>query len=197
MATGKSRLQYTAEGSVTLDGAPFGGPVDVCEDPDPPFDWLAALELPKDWALLDRLSEYQSFSDRFVRFVLADESPTRFPGAPRLRPRAYRYHPHGMVHLTLEHIGYNIGAVWSIEPGLPDEVPNADGYFLVGSARLYDSALADAAWRGIHSGIFGHVCAVLGRAPQDLFGSGAVLEVAVINRPGCPGARILKTWGNC
>jgi len=190
---GRSRLQFSANGSATLDGVRFGRPSDTFEDHEPVFDWLQALGLPKDWDQLDRLSAYEGFSDRFVRFILADESPTRFPGSPRLKPQCYRF-PDRPLGLTLAHLGYNIGQVFAIVPGDSKDVPSAEGYFLVGTARLFDSALADAAWRGMATGIFGHVCGVLLRQDHEPLGAGELFEVALSERPGCPGARILKAW---
>ncbi len=192
---GKSMLQISKDGHALLDGYRLGMPSDVWEDPEPPFDWLAALSLPKDWDELDRLSEFHGFSNRYVRFVLADESKTRFPGSPRMNPKSYRYPDRRRpAQLTLGHLGYTIGEVYAIEPGSPSEVPTADGFFLVGIGRFFDSELATAAWEGISRGIFAHVCTVLLRTENEQFGSGQILEVAIIDRPGCPGARILRYW---
>lgn len=192
---GRSQLQFSADGTATLGGVHFGCPSDTFEDPEPPFDWLQALDLPKDWEQLDRLSEYQGFSDRFLRCIIADESPTRFPGSPRLCPQSYRL-PDQPVGLTLAHLGYNIGVVWAMELKAPHEVPETEGHCLLGSVRFLDSELADAAWQGIQRGIFRHVCGVLKRQGEEPFGSGELLEVALIDRPGCPGARILASWDN-
>ena len=67
---------------------------------------------------------------------------------------------------------------------------------MVGIAELYDSPLADFAWLGLERKIFTHVCAVLNQTPEDPFGTGDLVEIALVSEleAGCPGAKILRTW---
>ncbi|MEP6890612.1 MAG: hypothetical protein ABI955_07960 [Nitrospirota bacterium] len=71
-----------------------------------------------------------------------------------------------------------------------------EGDCVVGQAELYDSPLADIAWRGLERKIFSHVCAVVSQTPEDPFGTGDLVEIALVSEPeaACPGARVLKTW---
>ena len=67
---------------------------------------------------------------------------------------------------------------------------------MIGEAQLYDSPLADIAWRGLQQGIFSHTCAVLAQEPDESDGTGSLAEIALVSEAeaACPGVRILKTW---
>jgi hypothetical protein len=131
---------------------------------------------------------------------VADESPTLLPGAIRLQPKQYLFYPRGQM-LTMAHLGFAIGVldrVWLAEPG-EIESGLVDGSAILGEATLYDSALADAAWRGIQQGIFGHTCGVvkfmrLTRPSGFVWKKDLLMEVAILDRPGCQNARILRKW---
>lgn len=157
-------------------------------------DWLAELGLPKDWNALDAMARPSGLSERRFRALIGDESPTRFRGAFRYRPSEWKVQAGGQ-RLTLAHLGYIVGLFEHVWYGHPEEAPHAEGTFLMGQARLYDSRLADAAWEGIRRGIFGGVCAVVVRPADAEPGTGELVEVALaeLDQVGQPAARIVET----
>lgn len=194
-------LQFTqnASGDWSVEGMP-GTPTLAIEETRPVRDWLAELDIPKDWAKIEAMAQPRGLSARHLRFIVADESPTLLPGAIRLQPKQYLFHHNGQM-LTMAHLGFAIGIldrVWLAEPG---EVASCEveGSAILGEATLYDSALADAAWRGIQQGIFGHACGVvkfmrLTRPSGFVWKKDLLMEVAITDLPGCLNAKILKGW---
>lgn len=208
------QLEQRQAGGWGLAGMP-DAVMEMVEDDEPVRDWLAELGLPKDWDALERLAQPQGLSARRFRCIVADESPTTFPGGFRLQPAKIWWRDR--LLLTLAHLGFFVGAVEWIYHGLPraaladqdlmgvlrpgaklflePDEPEPEGLFIVAQMCLYDSKLADAAWVGIRRGVFGHVCAVLMRVPATAEpGTGELVEIAIGDRPGCPGARILRFW---
>ena len=192
------QLRQQADGAWTV-GLEGVTRVDTIDEQEPPRDWLAELDLPKDWSKLEAMARPRGLSARRVRCIIGDESPTCFPGAWRYRPQAWTYADD--LNVTLGHLSFIVGRVEHVYPGSRDQwaaekqkVDGATGEFVIGEVRLYDSDLADAAWEGIRQGIFGHVCAILVRSTTAPLGTGELLEVALTDRPACPGARILETW---
>ncbi len=184
-------------GTVAVDGIP-GVQVDTVEavltiEGQPVRDWLVELGLPKHWETLEAMATPRGYSKRWVRFVVGDESRTAFPGKWRQVPRLWRYHRSGYL-LTLAHLPFVLGVCHTVWRGNPEEAPGAEGACVLSEARLYDSDLADAAWRGIQQGIFIGVSPILERRGMDPQGGGAILEIGLTDQPVCPGARILKTW---
>ncbi|WP_447979029.1 hypothetical protein [Candidatus Nitrospira bockiana] len=206
------QLQQHPDGTCTVAGMP-GITVEVNQDPEPVRDWVSELQLPADLGdysspelrrRYEPLARPRGLSNRRLWLIVVDETPPRIPAA--------RQHPHqlsfalGGQLLTLEHLGFAIGVCEDIVPGVPssDEwyehaaaiqrVPEAVGAFIVGTARLYNSALADAAWLGLERGIFGHVCPVIFRATGEPAGTGELVEIALTHRPVFPGSRVLKWW---
>ncbi len=196
-------LQYTqnTQGGWAVDQMPNTATFTVA-DVEPVRDWLAELELPKDWAKLETLAQPQrGMSTRRLRFILADESLTIMPGIQRFKPKQWVFFPGESYCFTLAHLGFVIGTVDSIWRAKPEELEQntVEGAAILAEATLYDSPLADAAWRGIQLGIFGHACGVvrMWRAPLPdggEFAKDELLEVALTDRPGCPNARIIRTW---
>lgn len=170
-------------------------------------EWERTLELPiyqqhwEEWAVPRGMSRRQ------LRFVLCDESPTKQVGSWRIQPGRIRFAEplsQGGFLLTLGHSGFCIGVVYALTlatketiPLLGLDVPDwVEGDCLIGQAVLYESKLADAAWRGTQQGILNRVCAVVFMEPNEPPGTGALVEVALVSEAeaACPGARILKTW---
>lgn len=158
----------------------------------------------EEWA---ELAKPQGLSGRMVRFVLADESVTRFHGNPRLQPTKIALPPTAVCHLEFGHRGFLVGVVSAFFPGYLDyradlkqiglEVPSfVEGDCILAQAQLFASPLADKAWEAIERGIFTHVCPLLLRNDTEPLGTGRLVEVSLTTGeyPGCPGARILKTW---
>lgn len=188
-------IDVQPNGGVSVYG-PDGGhaaSVDVVQESGPVRDWMKELCLPKDWGALDVLARPDGFSSRMIQFVLIDQSPTRYPGGWCFEPQRWTYDPYGQL-LTLGHLGLVIGACEHIRAGHRDEAPHAQGHFLIGQARLYNSKLARAAWLGILDGIFPYVSAIVARPADEPPGGGRMLEVGITDDPGCLGARVLKTW---
>lgn len=187
--------------------------VEAVEENGPPRNWLNELGLPANHEDLEILARPRGLSARRLSFILVDESPTRFPGQPRLNPEKIGLPP--AVQLELGHIGYAIGTVDYFAPLLqsrklsssddpvllqgiaPSATPfSPEGDFIFAIAKLFDSPLAEAAWRGVEEGIFTHACPIIYRRPDEPAGGGVLIEVSVVGQefPGCPNARILRRW---
>ncbi len=127
-----------------------------------------------------------------------------------LQPTRIRFQP-GRYLFTLGHTGFVIGDCYVLTLLLKDSVGRAllpttldlpdfedlvEGDCIIGQALLYDSALADIAWRGLQQDIFSHACAVLLQEPDDPDGASGLAEIALVSEveAGCPGARVLKSW---
>jgi hypothetical protein len=160
----------------------------------PRVDWCAELGIPymDEPEKLETMATARGFSARGFSCILLDESPTRFPGAWRHRVREITYRAGDHYLLTLSHTGLVIGSVGNIRLGVPGEVDGVEGDFLMAQARLYDSALADRAWNGIMLSLFAMVCPIIARTPTAPVGTGELVEVALGDVGGCPGARITK-----
>jgi hypothetical protein len=166
-------------------------------------DWQTELSLPtyaEEWA---QWAEVRGMSTRSVRFIVMDQSESRLPGHTRLTPQTVTLPD--TVPLELGHSGFLIGVVHAFVTGfdevramIPDlfniEIPDPqpEGDYIIGTARLFDSPLANAAWRGLQRGIFSHVC------PMVLTAERVETLVQVTLTPGdyvgCTGARVLATW---
>lgn len=189
----------TADGTVGVASHP-GVPTIVPEETELLRDWLAELDLPKDWPQLEALAQPRGLSRRRLRFIIADEGPTLFPGGRRLQPKRHLFYPHGQV-FALAHLGFAIGqmtAVWLAEPKDLEGI-EYERSALLGEAVLYDSRLAERAWKGIEEGIFAHVCGTskimtLTQRSGAVWQKDLLLEVALIDRPACQNAKILKAW---
>ena len=187
------RPQQDATGAWHVPGLGSLGEMHTIEEDGLPRDWLEDLNLPRNWDDLELLATADAFSSRWVRFILFDESVTRFQGRFRMQPRRIGHMTDG-IPLTLGHLALVVGECRNVRLARPGEIPDVEGYALIGEAQFYESALALAAWVGIQRKIFGHVCAVVLKTPDMVVGTGGVGEVAVVDVPGCPGARILETW---
>lgn len=166
--------------------------------------WQQELGLPysfEEWEALARLRTDRPHGE--VTFVLMDESPTRLPGQPRLRPKQVLVSP--VCALELAHSGFVIGTVDAYVMGIDEgrtthpawfTVPlpsDLEGDVIVGHARFFDSAMAEAAQEGLARGIFTHVCPVLWTPTGAVLGTGALVQVSLVpgDFPGCPRARVL------
>ena len=175
-------------------------------------DWISELHLPRSSRDLEALARASGMSARGLQFVLMDESPTRLPGHPRLRPEQITLPTFG-CQLEFGHLGFIIGVVGlfvlrspkvpsseepeqlrSIEPFSMPFTP--DGHFVLAQAWLYNSPLAEAAWLGITRGIFTHVCPVVFRSSDAPADSGTLVQVSLVpgDFPGCANARVLRRW---
>ena len=77
------------------------------------------------------------------------------------------------------------------------EIPaSVEGDCIIAQAQLFDSPLAEKAWKALERGIFTHVCPMILRDNREPLGTGMLVEVSLAtdDNPGCPGARILKHW---
>ncbi|HSL03726.1 MAG TPA: hypothetical protein VK901_09335 [Nitrospiraceae bacterium] len=206
-----SPIQYVhqPDGRITLEGLPNVAVQVIAEQGAVQGrDWQRELGLPtyhEEWEAMARPRSLTS--GRTIRFVLMDESQTRFPGHPRLQPHRVML-PYPMrCPLTLSHTGFVVGTVYSflliseqdhealkrMAIDLPDFT---EGQWILSEAELFSSALADKAWQGLQEQIFSHTCPVLLAKPGEPIGAGELIEVALTpgDYPGCPGARVLKTW---
>ena len=148
----------------------------------------------------DALAIAQELSGRFVRFVLCDQSRTKHLGNYPLQPAGIRLQP-ARYPLTWGHRGYVIGFCFPVmlHPHESAGVDRPDfvlGDCIIGVAELFDSKLADMAWTGLARKMFSHTCAVLNQKPDDPFGAGDLVEIALVSEAeaACPGARVLRTW---
>jgi hypothetical protein len=135
-------------------------PVEAIADGGSVPAWLEALGLPASYAALEPLAVADGWSERRIRFVVADEGPHRLPHRGPFRPEEWVYDLDRMP-LTFAHVPLVIGEVEEIRIGLAREAPFAVRQFGIGTARLYHSPLADAAWQGIVRGIFAHTSPAL------------------------------------
>lgn len=156
-------------------------------------DVLTELGIEKSMARLEEMAKPRGFSWRRMTFVVADESPTRLPGHWRQRPQDYTYPPSGLP-LTFGHTHLLIGVCQQVWLGQPNEITGVEGACLVGDALLYDSDLADAAWRGIAQGLFTGVCPVAIRPTTDPPGAGQIMAIGLSEDPWCPNAKIVRVW---
>mgnify|MGYP001619823558 CR=1 FL=1 len=189
----KIELQAGSEPQLSFAGVSIIGPVDTVPEDGPVRDWFQELGLPKDWEQLDHLAQPRDFADRFARVIVVDESQTRFPGAWRFRPSEIAFQQGGCL-LTLAHLGLVIGQCIFLHVNPAGAVPEAEGMCLTATVTFYDSDLATAAWRGIASNIFTHVSAIVVRPPEAPPGGGELIEIGLVDSPGCPGARVLRWW---
>lgn len=206
-----SRIQYIhqPDGRVTLDGLP-NVTVAIIQEQGivEGRDWQHELGLPTYFEEYEEMARpRRSTSGRRLRFVLMDESVTRLPGNPRLQPSRVLLPFPTRVPLTISHTGFIVGSVYSFLLGseaeeeafkkVGIEPPDfAEGHWILSEAELFDSPLADKAWQGLQQQIFTHTCPVLFRKPDEPIGGGELVEVALTpgDYPGCPGARVMKTW---
>lgn len=169
-------------------------------------DWQQELGLPTYFEQWEIAAQVRGMSNRSVRFILMDQSESRLPGHPRLNPQAVTLPK--TCPLEVGHSGFLVGFVHAFITGfdemrelvpqlydieIPD--PKPEGDYIVGTARLYDSQLADVVWQGIKQKIFSHVCPMI-FAPAESPDMQRLAQVSLAcgDYPGCPGARILKTW---
>lgn len=202
----KSPFQYLhrSDGTIGLVGLPHVK-LDLIEGQGKVVgrNWQHELNLPTYQEEWDEMAEVRGMSNRAVRFIVMDESASRLPGHPRLNPQAIMLPK--TCPLELGHSGFVVGFVHSFVCGFDElrawtpelfgiEVPLdvIEGDYIVGTARLYDSQLSDAAWQGIQRKIFSHVCAMTFMAD----GKESLVQVSLVcgDFPGCENARILKTW---
>lgn len=192
----KSLIQFLhqSDGSIVLDGRP-DVELQVIEDQGHVVgrNWQDELGLPKYQEEWEALAQVRGMSGRHIRFVLMDESPLRLPGHPRFDPTAVILPDH-CCPFELGHSGFVVGVVYGflVAPvALPFE---PTGSYIMGYARLFDSALADAAWEGLCQGIFGHVCENTWRA--DVHEPWRVVQVTLTpgDYAGCPGTKIVTWW---
>lgn len=156
-------------------------------------DWLAELDIPKDWDKIEAMARPRGFGWRRLTFIIADESPLHFPGQPRLRPGTWTFRESGQM-LILAHLQFAVGVlqrVWLAQPG---EVTDVEGQAILGEAALYNSPLAEATWLGIQRGIFTGVSPIVIRNLTDPFGGGELLEVGIGDNHIGPKAKLLRTW---
>lgn len=206
----KSLLQqyvHQPDGTITLEGFP-GITCEVIEAQGRVTgrDIEAELGLPQYFEEWEELAKPRGLSSRQLRFILMDESETRFPGQYKLQPQQVALPT--TCHLEFGHRGFVVGIVSAFILGFDDrraqipalfgvELPkDTEGDYIVGQATLMDSPLADKAWDALQLGIFTHVCPLIFRTPDEPVGTGHLVEVSVTtgDYPGCPGARVLKTW---
>lgn len=206
-----SRIQYVhqPDGRVTLDGLPNVIVETIQEQGTVEGrDWHHELALPTYFEEYEEMALPRSSTNRRrFRFVLMDESATRFQGNPRLQPHRVLLPFPMRCPLTLSHTGFIVGSVYSFLlvseedkvalKSLGIEPPDfTEGKWILSEAELFDSPLADKAWQGLQQQIFTHTCPVLFRKPDEPTGGGELVEVALTpgDYPGCPRARVLKMW---
>lgn len=194
------------DGTITVKGLP-GVKLDVIHEQGSATarDIERELGLPTYFEEWDILAKPQGLSWRMVRFILADESVTRFQGNPRLQPRKMVLPK--TCNLEFAHRGFVVGIVSTFFLDFTDyredlkhigaEIPaSVEGDRIIAQAQLFDSPLAEKAWEALERGIFTHVCPMILRDNREPLGTGMLVEVSLAtdDNPGCPGARILKHW---
>lgn len=183
---------YTA----SVLGVPVSN-VEIVPDDGVVFDWLEALDIPKDWERIAAMAVPHGMSQRRLQYIACDHSVTKLQGKYRFQPERIAFIRDGLP-LTLGHLGYVIGACELLHRGDPREIADTsaqvEGTFILGEARLFNSDLAAAAWRGIQEGIFKFVSIVVARPSEEAAGGGEIIEIGVTDSPGCHNAKILKTW---
>lgn len=202
----KSPYQYShnPDGSIGIVGLPNIQVLTVAEQGCVRGrDWQTELSLPTYAEEWEQMAEVVGMSNRGLRFIVMDQSPSRLPGHPRLNPKTIVLP--AQCPLELGHTGFVIGFVYRFTTAFDDvrdlvpslfnvEVPLdlIEGDYVIAEAVLFDSPLADAAWEGLQLGIFSHTCAMTFMAD----GVESLVQVTLTcgDFPGCPGARILKTW---
>jgi len=172
-------------------------------------EWWNELRLPtyrEDWEAIARA---KGLSLRRITFVLLDEAEARLPGHPRFNPERIILPP--SCPLELGHTGFVVGlACFSPEFILPrggkpvdpslSLPPDLEGGCILGTALLFDSPLADAAWLGLQRGIFSHVCPTLSKpsvvpaayAEYADYWALQQVSLATSDYPGLVHAKILK-----
>lgn len=205
----KSLLQqyvHHQDGSITIEGLP-GVTCEVIQEQGSVIgrDLERELGLPHWYEEWEEMATPKGLSRRQLRFVLMDESPTRFPGQYRYQPQQITLPP--TCYLEFGHRGFVVGVVSVFVLGFRDNldtltrmglaVPaDVEGDYLIGQATLFESPLAEKAWDALQRDIFTHVCPALLRQPDELAGTGRLMEVSLTtdDYPGCPGAKILTYW---
>ena len=198
---------HAPDGTITVEGLP-GVTCEVIEEQGRVTgrDIEAELGLPKYFEEWEELAKPRGLSRRQLQFILMDEAETRLPGHYRFQPQRVMLPP--TCHLEFGHRGFIVGIVSTFLLGFDElraqipalfdvELPKElESDYIVGQATLLDSPLADKAWDAIQLGIFTHVCPLILRAPGEPTGTEQLVEVSLTtgDYPGCPGARIMKTW---
>jgi hypothetical protein len=209
MISAYQQFEHHADGTITVKGFPDLA-VEVIADQGRVVgrDIEKELRLPKyrdDW---EHLATSRGLSARQCRFVLMDESETRFPGQPRLRPQQIMLPT--TCYLEFAHRGFIVGVVNAFLLGFDEQrtsLPSLlgidlptdmEGDYIIGQAILFDSPLADAAWLALQRGLFTHVCPLILREHPETepVGTGRLVEVSLTSDdyPGCANARILAIW---
>lgn len=197
---------HHSDGTITVQGLP-GVRLDTIQEQGRVTgrDIERELGLPhfyEDWEVI---AKPQGLSRRRVWFIAADESETRLQGHIRLQPRKITRPP--ACYLEFGHRGFVVGLVDTFLLAYTEcrdqlkylgiELPaSVEGDCLIAQAQLFDSPLADKAWEAIQRGIFTHVCPLVLRKEEEPLGTGQLVEVSLTtdDYPGCPEARVLKTW---
>jgi len=189
-------LQPNGAHKASLLGLPVSN-IEIVPDDGVVFDWLEALSIPKDWDRIAAMAVPHGMSPRRLQYIACDHSETTLQGKFKFQPERITFVPNGLP-LTLGHLGYVIGACELLHRGDPREIAGTsaqvEGAFIVGEARLFNSDLAAAAWRGIQEGIFKFVSMIVIRPSQEAAGGGEIIEIGVTDSPGCHNAKILKAW---
>jgi hypothetical protein len=132
---------------------------------------------------------------RFYDLVLFDESPLE---------NGWRFDVAGIpdrfstgLPLVFAEPSLLIGIVTDIRTAAPGTIADVVGWCLLGTARLFDSELADVAVRAIADGLMTGICTVVDCEPEPPNRVTARFEYArLINAGEChmPGARVLRAW---
>jgi len=202
------QLQHQTDGSFQVKGSPHIKYVGVeGQGTVVQREWWNELRLPtyrEDW---EDIARAKGLSSRQIWFVVLDEAEARLPGRPRFKPERIILPP--SCQLELAHTGFVVGLAFGFNPrwiiprgGKPDDPslslpPDIEGGCIIGTALLFDSPLADAAWEGLQRGIFSHVCPTLGELstlPADYADCRCLIQVSLTTSdfPGFVNAKILK-----
>ena len=185
-------LAQHPDGEWYVEGVERVQRVEVVRDDTPVRDWLAELDIPKDWTLLDEMATPRGLSGRHLLAILGDESPTKLPDAPLLQPATWTWGAD--IAVTLSHLPLVVGVASMVMHAKPGAWPDTTGETVVGILRLYDSPLAAKAWEGVERGIFRFTSCILERPLDAPPGTGRIQEIGLTDSPGCPNARVTETW---
>jgi hypothetical protein len=163
------------------------------EEHGEPRDWLQELDIEKSWERIDQMAVVKGLSRRKFECIIADSSPTKFPGNPRFNISKWTY-PSGGLYLELGHLGRYIGVLEHIWLGSPSKVQTVEPPFIMAQATFFDSELAERAWQGLQRGIFTHVSPVLLLPTNEPTGPAILLRAGLTDVPSCENARVIRSW---
>jgi hypothetical protein len=133
-------------------------------------------------------------TSRFMDCLLADEGPTS-DGRPGVRPQ-YIHLSRERIPLTFLNTLLPVGMIEDARVIAPGCVPDSQGFALLATICVSETALAELCWLALQEGLFGGLCMSLleWRDPAGLFTSGELQHVILGDRESSHlvNARVLR-----